>query len=302
MRSLRNVGVATAGVLTSEEIEFIETQITKTIRPQLIGRRLMPIIKLPNAGVKSYKYYLEYDMSEALISMTGEGESKDRLEKGEESVKIPIISKGYDLHFRDILAHRVVGGDLNTQHAEGAARKVAEEEDRLILTGELPSTGAYPWPAMGIEGLMTATGNLGAAGGAWPTNCVANVSTAKQALRAEGHYGPYRLVLPPVLYGYLEALIGTTDKWYFQAIGELIGGVENILISNNLWAADGNARDSGMLVSCEEGNFGLLVGEELQHFDYPLKSKNIYAEVWEAVSPVIKRPKAIYEISAVTSG
>lgn len=302
MRSLREVGLATSGVLTTEETQYIEEQITKTIMPQLIGRRLMPIINIPGAGVKKYTYYIEYEMSEALISMTGEGESKDRVEKGENSVKVPIISKGYDLHFRDVLAHRKIGGDLNTQHAESAARKVAEDEDRLILTGELPSTGTYPWPAMGIEGLVTATGNLGGAGGAWPTNCIANVSAAKQTLRAQGHYGPYRLVLPPVLYGYLEALIGTTDKWYFQAIGELIGGPENILISNNLWAADGDARDSGMLVSCELGNFGLAVGEELQHFDYPLKSKNIYAEVWEAVVPVIKRPKSIYEITGVTSG
>lgn len=302
MRSLRQVGLATAGVLTTEEITYIEEKITETIRPQLIGRRLMPLIKLPGAGVKTYKYYLEYDMSEALISMTGEGESQDRVEKGEETIKVPIISKGYTLHFRDILAHRTVGGDLNTQHAENAARKVAEDEDRLILTGELGSVANFP--ALGIQGLMTATGKLGggAVGGAWPTNCVANVSVAKQALRAQGHYGPYRLVVPPVLYGYLEGLIGTTDKWYFQAIGELIGGVENILISNNLWATDGASRDSALLVSCEEGNFGLCVGEELQHFDYPLKSKNIYAEVWEAVAPVIKRPKAIYEIDGVISG
>lgn len=300
MRSLRQVGLASAGVLTSEEIQYIETRIVETVRPQLIGRTLMPAIPLAHAGFKKYTYYTQKDMSQALISMLGEEESQDRVELAEGSVKIPIISKGYNLHWRDVLGAREGGRDLNTQHAENAARQVAEEEDKLILQGEVAGVGA--WNAYGIEGLITATGNLGASGGAWPTNCVANVVTAKQALRAVGHYGPYALILPSAIYGYLEELISNTEKWYFQAIGELIGGVENIKVSDNFYASDGAAKDSAMLISMEPGNFELIVGSDLQNHTYPLKSKNLYGEVWEAVVPVIKRPKAIYEIDTIISG
>lgn len=300
MRPLRQVGLASAGVLTSREIEYIEERIVETVRPQLIGRTLMPTVPLAHAGFKKYTFYTEKEMSQAIISMLGEEESQDRTELAEESVKIPITSKGYNLHWRDVLGAREGGRDLNTQHAENAARQVAEEEDKLILQGEV--AGVLAWNAYGIEGLITATGNLGATGGAWPTDCMADVSAAKQALRAVGHYGPYALILPSTIYGYLETLISTTEKWYFQAIGELIGGVENIKVSDNFAASDGAARDSGMLISMEPGNFELIVGSDLQHFTYPLKSKNLYGEVWEAVVPVIKRPKAIYEIDTITSG
>jgi len=300
MQPLRHVGLASAGVLTSEETEYIETRIVETVAPQLIGRTLMPRVPLAHAGFKSYKFYSEKDMSQAIISMLGEEESQDRVELTEETVKIPILSKGYNLHWRDVLAAREGGRDLNTQHATNAGKQVAEEEDMLILQGEV--AGANAWNAYGIEGLITATGNLGASGGAWPTNCITDVKTAKQALRAVGHYGPYALILPSALYGYLEDLISNTEKWYFQAIGELIGGIGNIKVSDNFYASDGNAKDSAILISQEPGNFELVIGSDIQNFTYPLKSKNLYGEVWEALVPVIKRPKAIYEIDTITSG
>jgi uncharacterized linocin/CFP29 family protein len=299
MNNMRRVGLAT-GTLTDYEINYVETQIVKTVRPMLIGRQLMPTRNLPSAGYTKYTFYTENDMGQAVISMTGEEQNMDLVDLSEGSVNIPILSKDYMLHWRDVLKRREGGEDLNTQHAENAARQVAEEEDKLILTGEVASTLA--WPAMGLQGLCTATNNLGASGGAWPTNCVANVATAKQALRAQGFYGPYKLIVPSVIYGYLEKLISSTDKWYFQAIGELIGGVQNILISDNLIASDGAARDSALLIDVQPGNFELLVGADISNNLAQLPTMNYQGKVWEAVVPVIKRPASIYEIDTITSG
>ena len=94
------------------------------------------------------------------------------------------------------------------------------------------------------------------------------VAAAKQQLRAAGYYGPYKLVMPSAIYAQLEALGAGgagSDKWYFQAIGELIGGVENILVSDNLFAADGG-QDSALLVDVQPGNFELLVGADITNF------------------------------------
>ena len=299
MNSMRRIGLAT-GALTDYEINYVETQIVKTVRPLLIGRQLMPIRTLPSAGYTKYTFYKENDMGQATISMTGEEESMDLVDLTEDTTKIPIISKDYTLHWRDVLKRREAGEDLNTQHAENAARQVAEEEDKLILSGEY--TG---WPALGIGGLCNscdATQRFD--GAAWSTaaNSIPDVATAKQMLRADGFYGPYKLIMPSAIYAYIEELGAGgagSDKWYFDAIGELIGGTQNILVSDNLWPVDGT-QNSALLVDVQPGNFELLVGADISNYLAQLPTMNYQGKVWEAVVPVIKRPLAICEIYDIT--
>ena len=303
MNTMRRIGLAT-GTLTDYEINYVETQIVKAVRPMLIGRQLMPIRTLPSAGYTKYTYYTENDMGQATISMTGEEQSMDLVDLTEGDVKIPIISKDYHLHWRDVLKRREAGEDLNTQHAENAARQVAEEEDKLILTGEI-TAGAGIWPALGIHGLCgSVDATMRFDGGDWNTaaNSIPDVATAKQMLRAQGYYGPYKLIMPSAIYADIEELGAGgagSDKWYFDAIGELIGGVENILISDNLWAVDG-VQDSVLLVDVQPGNFELLVGADISNYLAQLPTMNYQGKVWEAVVPAIKRPEAICEITSLT--
>ena len=44
-------------MLTDDEIEYIETQIVKTVRPMLIGRQIMPALALSHAGFQQYTFY-----------------------------------------------------------------------------------------------------------------------------------------------------------------------------------------------------------------------------------------------------
>ena len=64
-----------------------------------------------------------------------------------------MIHKEYKLLFRDIAASRRSGMPIDVTEPQNAAIQVAEEEDKLLFTGEY--TG---WRALGIEGLATATG------------------------------------------------------------------------------------------------------------------------------------------------
>lgn len=301
MQGLKRVGLAT-GVLTSDEIKYIETVITKTVYPQLVGRMLMPQKILPHAGFLSYHYYTETDMGAAIISMKGEMESQDTLDLTENEVKVPVLHKDYTLHWRDLEARRNAGQDLDTQHAENAARQVAEEEDKLILTGEHSG-----WPALGIAGLVGScpAGNR-TDGNAWttPANILTDLATGKAGLRALGHYGPYRFVVTPSVYAYMEKIAAGgagSDKWFFQAIGELIGGVENILISGSLFATADAGVDEAILVDIGQGNFELIVGLDLSIKATELKSGNVYVMVRECVVPVIKRPNAIWEFYDVSA-
>jgi uncharacterized linocin/CFP29 family protein len=300
---MKRVGLAT-GTLTDYEVNQIETQIVKTVRPMLIGRQLMPSRVLASAGTTQYTYYTENDMGQAMLSMTGEEQSMDAVDLTEGHVHIPIISKDYMLHWREVVKRRDSGEDLNTQHAENAARQVAEEEDKLILTGEY--TG---WPALGILGLLTSCPGANAvagqdwtvAAGAGVVNAVEDTAHALQHLRAAGHQGPYKMIMPSAVYAYLEALFPTpSDKWGFEGVGELIGGTQNILISDNLFAAAGS-QDSVLLLDVQPGNFELLMGADITNYLAQLPTMNYQGKVWEAVVPVIKRPYAIAEINTVLS-
>jgi uncharacterized linocin/CFP29 family protein len=294
MQAMRRVGLAT-GTLTDYETNYVEQQIVKTVRPLLVGRQIMPIRTLPSAGYTKYTYYTETDMGQAQISMTGEQVSRDRVVLTEGDVKIPIISKDYLLHWRDVLKRREAGEDLNTQHAENAARQVAEEEDRLILSGE-----TLTWKALGIQGLCTATGKQTQVGGDWEdSGWNVAIPGAKASLRTYGFYGPYKLIMPSALYALIEELYSTTEKWVFQLIGELIGGVENILISDNLYPTD-EVQNTALLVDTTPGNFELLVGADISNYLMQNPQMNYEGKVWEAVVPVVKRPKAIVEIQDIT--
>lgn len=293
MQSMRRVGLAT-GQLTDDEVNYIETQIVKTIRPMLIGRQVYGTKVLSHAGFRKYTFYTENDMGQASIDMMGEADNMDRVDLDEVPVNIPIIHKEYKLHWRDVLMRRNAGEDLNTQHAENAARQVAEEEDKLLISGEY--TG---WPALAIVGLATHGSRQTTTGGDWSANYATYVATAKQLLRAAGFYGPYRLILRSAWYAQLEALITNTEKWAFQAVGELIGGVENILVTDNLYSSAGGI-DNALLVDIQPGNFDLIMGADVTNHLAQEVNMNYYGKVWEAVTPAIKRPTAIVEIQTLT--
>lgn len=293
MNSMNRIGNAT-GTLTDYEVNLIETQITKTIRPMLVGRTLMPTRSLGNAGITKTTFYTENDMGQALISMTGEEESMDFVDLSGHEVKVPIISKDYKLHWRDVLARRNGGEDLNTANAVNAARQIAEEEDKLILTGEY--TG---WPALGIEGLANATGRNTVNGGDWSSDYITDTNAAIAELETDGFYGPYKMIINSTFYSQLRVLVGTTDTFAFQVLEDLLGGPGSIVVSNNLLAAAGTSTNT-LLIDTSPGNFELGVGADVSTYLTQLPSMNYQGKVWEAVVPIIKRPAAICEINTQT--
>ena len=299
MNNLSKIGNAT-GALTDYEVNYIESQITKTIVPLLVGRTLMPTRALANAGFTKYTYHTESDMSEAQISMTGEEQSMDVVDLDGHEVKIPIISKDYNLHWRDVLARRNNGEDLNTQNAANAARRLAEAEDRLIISGEASS--GVTWPALGIEGLTTATGRNTVNGGDWSSTYLTDTASAIAELETDGYYGPYTMIINSTFFGQLRVILADYG-WAFNAINSLLGGsptgTERIKISNQIYAADG-AADSTLVVDTSPGNFELIVGADVSTYLAQLPTMNYQGKVWEAVTPVIKRPEAICEIDTQT--
>ena len=239
------------GILTEEELLFVETAVLETFREELIARNIFPIRNLNDQGGSHfYRHYDETDPSEAVISLKGKAQADDYPEKNANDTTVPVIEKNFLLNWRDIAASRRVGPSILEDSIRTATRMVAEAEDRLLISGECTN-----WQALGIEGLFTATGrSTGAASGNWPANAIADVNTGRAALQASGFVGIEPIMIgPPALIKCLDGQIANTTSTYRQfLLGN--GLVSAVIESANAFAAD-CGQDSVILVVPGEGNF-----------------------------------------------
>lgn len=289
--SMKNVGMD-AGELTAEEIQFISEKVVKAVRPQLVGRRLMPLNELPHAGFTSIRGYRATDMSDAMLNLYGTGKSMDRVKLTPFDIPVPVIKKNFKLMWRDLLASRGGGLPIDTIHIESAARQVAEEEDALIFNGETTAK-----KRLGIEGFTTATGRNEVNGDDWSDTPAQEVQAAIAMLVADGHLGPYACVCPPTLWGELFTLISSTAVTHMEILEKMCKA--GIYCSNQIASADDGV-DSVLVLDVSPGNFELVVGKEISTYMQQDSDMNIDGMVYEVAAPRILQPTAICEINTLT--
>lgn len=294
MQTLRRVGMDVPGRLTSEEIIYIDTRVVETVKPLLIGRRLFPVFTLPHAGFMTVRGYKRTNMSAARISLYGETGSKDRTEKAPfADITVPVIDKEFEVMWRELEASRSNGVPLDLQDAENAARKVAEDEDKLLITGEY--TG---FRALGVEGLATATGrNTKASAAAWPGSSLTDLSAAIGELEGDGHMGPYACVLRSSWAAKLRALVSNTAVKWIDVIRDLFAA--GIYVSDSLYTSAA-ATTSALVLEPSQENFELIIGRDLEVRKQEDVRGNLKCIVREVVAPRIKRPTSICELTGLT--
>ena len=184
MRHVPNIGVDE--LVSRYELEYTQREVVKILGRQLVGRRL-----LANGingggwdggpGKKNYNYFKEVDQDDALISMEGTTQANSKSMRERAAVKVPAITQSWTIQWRDFESAKSEGFDLLSFHAIAAARKIAEAEDMMMITGEQPDV----WECYGVEGLATATTINTYAGGAWPANAIDDVLAGAALLQEE---------------------------------------------------------------------------------------------------------------------
>jgi len=285
------------GLLTEEELLYVEEKVLETFRYNLVGRQLYEVQNIgQGGGAQVYRWYDESDPSEASITMTGKAQVDDHPEKEAHDIDVPVIHKEFFLNWRDIASSRRMGPSLIDDCIRTATWAVKNAEDRLLISGEcLPG-----WPALGLEGLFTATGRTNnAASGNWPANADTDINTARAALQAAGFVGiePV-LVGPPALIKCLDQFMPNTAVTYRQAF------LDNNLISAAIETPNAYTGVCGVnsvvLVVPGNGNFVAVQDLPLEVHLWYDKSQNVYGTVRETIAPVVKRPQAISEINTIT--
>ena len=292
MQPLRRVGFDT-GRLTDEEVQYIDARVVETVRPLLVGRRLFPVFSLPNAGFLTVKGYKRTDMSSAKISLYGQPGNKDRSEKTSFEITVPVIEKEFEIPWRAVEASRGQNVPIDVQEAENAARQVAEDEDLLLITGEHTGFGA-----LGVEGLATATGRNTTAGGDWSANAFTYVNNAIAELEADGHYGPYALLVKPSWWRQIAAAYVTSTA---VTIAEKVASLCTVGVfrTDSLKSSAGGV-DNALVVEPSQENFELVIGRDLEvRKDQDVRG-NYECVAREVLAPRIKRATSICEITGLT--
>jgi uncharacterized linocin/CFP29 family protein len=295
MQKLRHVGLET-GQLTDEELRQIDTEIITSVYPALKAREIFAIKELPNAGIRELRHYTATDMGQAIITMNGEEMSDDRTELASSDIKVPVISKTFTLNWRDVLAARHNNMPLDLFEGKNAARQVAEEENKLCISGEYSG-----WRALGILGLASATlRNTEASAGAWPTNAVTDINDAIAELETDGFTsGPYVLIARSDAVRKLHAAYSTTGMTYYNFLLE--NKILNAIYSDDsLYVANDGGTDSALVVVPGAENFELAIAQDIIVHNAVLPNMNQFFKVYEVVVPHVKRDTSICEITGLT--
>ncbi len=230
--------------------------------------------------------------------MYGQSGSKDHSVKTPFDITVPVLDQNFKINWRDLEASRNNQQPLVVEEAIDAARQVAEEEDKLLLTGEYSG-----WKALGVEGLATATGrNQQAYGGAWPATSLTDLSNAIGKLEEDGHTNKamYACVLRSSWAAKLRGLVSNTStKWIDVIQGQNPLFPAGIYTSDSLFSSAG-LTTSGLVLELGVDNFSMVIGRDMSVRSKEDDEMNLKGKVYEVVAPRVKRATAICELTGLT--
>lgn len=177
-----------------------------------------PVIQFQNMG----------DISPATISMDGLRKSeRDRPAFDLTTIPLPIIHKDLSFSLREVAVSRQAGTPLDTTTAELAARRVAEEVEKLALGVSSSYTygGGTVYGLTNFPSRMTKTLTDPAGMGWTGATLVGEILDMKAQAQAKFHYGPYMVYTSPGWDKYLDDDYSTAkgDSTLRQRITQIEG-------------------------------------------------------------------------------
>lgn len=267
--------------ITEEEWRRIDEAVIETGRRMLVGRRILSILGPLGAGVYSLPYSVFSGKMQAGVDMIGEKDDLVIAADRRATINLPILYKDFKIIWRDVEADQHLGIPLDVSTAAVAASFVTSQEDNLIFNGN---------SELGHEGLFTASGRLTIPISSWDKsgNALADAVKATGALSAAGHYGPYAMVVSPVLFGSMVRVYGNTGILELDQVKALMGG--GVHYSNVI------SGKKAVVVSLGPENLSLAVGQDMvTGYTGPVNMNHLF-RVMETIALLIRRADAICTI------
>lgn len=267
--------------LTPEEWARIDEAVVNTARSMLVGRRVIGILGPLGAGVYSMPYSVFSGKTQAGVDMIGEKEDMAVEPDRRATINLPILYKDFKILWRDVEADRHLGIPLDVSTAAVAANFVAVQEDNLIFNGNSD---------LGHEGIFTASGRLTVPMTGWDKsgNALTDAVKAAGALAAAGHYGPYAMVVSPVLFGSMVRVYGNTGMLELDQVKALMTG--GVHYSNVI------SGKKAVVIALGPQNLNIAVGQDMTSgYLGPVNMNHVF-RVLETAALLIRRPDAICTI------
>jgi len=270
-----------AAPLTENEWMRIDEAVVTTARRMLVGRKVIEVLGPLGSGVYSIPYSLFSGKSPTGIDMVGEEDNFVVEPTSRATVNLPMLYKDFKIMWRDVEADRHLGLPLDVSTAAVAANYMAVQEDDLIFNGN---------KQLGHEGLFTAPGRQVVSISNWDEtgNALADVVKAASALSEAGHYGPYAMVVSPILFGRMVRMYGNTGMLELDQVKALISG--GVHYSNVI------SGSKAVVVATGGHNLNLAVGQDMiTSYMGPTNMNHVF-RVLETTALLIRRPDAICTI------
>ncbi len=205
----------TAATLRLRDWQLLDKAIVKAARQRLRAvadlRAAGLTYTIPNGmGKTVLQTETLSDVNPATVSMDGLREgAADRPHSNLLNLPLPIIHKDFNFSARQVMTSRSGGSPLDTTMAEGAARMVAEEAEKLLL-GVSTVADQYAYGSGTIYGYtdfpsrLTRTITAPTASGWAGSTFLADVVAMRQQAANSYHYGPYMLYIGKAWDQYLD--------------------------------------------------------------------------------------------------
>jgi len=267
--------------LTEVEWSKIDEAVVSTARRMLVGRRVIEVLGPMGPGVYTIPYSTFSGTSSTGIDMVGEQDDFIVAPSSRVTTSVPMLYKDFKIMWRDVEADRHMGLPLDVSTAAVAANYVAVQEDNLIFNGN---------KELGQVGLLNVQGRKTVKIGNWDESgtALADVVKAVGALSEAGHYGPYAMVVSPILFGRMIRVYGNTGMLELDQVKALISG--GVYYSN---AISGN---KAVVLATGGHNVNLAVGQDMTTSYMGPTNMNHVFRVLETAALLVRRPDAICTI------
>lgn len=267
--------------LTEAEWSKIDEAVVTTARRMLVGRKVIEVLGPMGPGVYTIPYSVFSGTSSTGIDMVGEQDDFIVAPSSRATTSVPMLYKDFKIMWRDVEADRHMGLPLDVSTAAVAANYVAVQEDNLIFNGN---------KELGQVGLMNVQGRKTVKISNWdePGSALADAVKAVSALSEAGHYGPYAMVVSPVLFGRMVRVYGNTGMLELDQVKALISG--GVYYSNTI---SGN---KAVVLATGGHNVNLAIGQDMTTSYMGPTNMNHVFRVLETTALLVRRPDAICTI------
>lgn len=270
--------------LSPQEWSQLDSIAAQAASKRLVGRRFINVVGPVGPGMQAVPNFMYEVLGPAHLDMIQTYDETPIAATGRVFQPMPVISKDFILHWRDIELSRRLGFPLELGAAGAAAFFVADMEDNLIFWGsdDLREPGLLNAP-----GMMTIDrADWGAVG-----SIFGDAVKAMTQLVEHGFFGPYAMVVSPVDFALMSRLYGNTGRLEVEQVRQVM--TAGVFFTPSM--PDG----AGLVVSTGPQNLDLVIGQDLtvayltqENLDHPFR-------VMETLVLRIHRPGAIVRIGAL---